>query len=186
MTELAFGAPDQAAQIPRMPTYVIRDLQLSPAKLEHLWRTLEGRPSEFSAFEAPDPAAFQSAMFDGSVLWFEVVDTDRPAGPDEARALIALTIQEMDPNATLSMTLLDRRGPDKIDVLRTFVRSLFERFPLHRVSIEVPRVHFALRRLIEHAGFIYEGKRRDGVRLKAQWVGVNLYGVLRPEVETWH
>jgi len=186
MTAVAFGAPDLDAHISAMPAYVIRDLQLSPAKLEHLWRTLEGRPSEFSAFEAPDPEAFQAAMFDGSVLWFEIVDTERPEGPDEARALIALTLQEMDPNATVSMTLLDRRGPDKIGVLRQFVKSLFDRFPLHRVSIDVPRVHFALRRLIEHTGFLYEGKRRDGVRLKSQWVTVNCYGVLRREVDAWH
>lgn len=186
MTAVAFGAPTSDGHISAMPSYCIRDLQLSPAKLEHLWRTLEGRPSEFSAFEAPDPDAFQAAMFDGSVLWFEIVDADRPEGPDEARGLIALTLQEMDPNATVSMTLLDRRGPDKIEVFRAFIRGLFDRFPLHRVSIEVPRVHFALRRLVEHAGLPYEGKRRDGVRLKDQWVTVNLYGVLRHEVEAWH
>ena len=180
---LAFVAPEVPTQIADMPPrYVVRDLHLTPAKLEWLWQKLEGRPSEFSEFEAPDPVAFEAAMFSGDVLWYEVVDTTAPDGPDEARALLALTAREMEPDATLSVTLLDRRAGDKTPVVKAWVHELFTRLPIHRLSVDVPRVHFALRRLVEHCGFTYEGKRRDGARLRGQWVTVNLYGILRGEV----
>lgn len=180
----AANATVPAAYLSRVP-YQIRDLRLSPDKIEWLWRRLERRPSEFSDFEAPNAAAFQAAMFDRDVLWFEFVDPDQPEGPEESHGLIALAVQEHDPNALVSVTMFDKRPGDKIAALRTWVRGLFTRFPIHRVSTEVPRVHFALKRLVEHTGFTYEGKRRDGARLKGQWVTVNLYGLLRSEVDAW-
>lgn len=178
-----FVAPRRVAHLPEMATpYVVRDLELTPAKLQWLWEKLEKRPSEFSEFEAPDPAAFEAAMFSGDVLWFEMIDPDAPPGPDEALALLTLTTREMDPDASLVITLLDRDAHSKTHVLRRWVADLFTRLPIHRLSVDVPRVHFALRRLVEHAGFTYEGKRRDGARLRGRWVTVNLYGVLRGEV----
>lgn len=183
MTSIAFVAPFGPAHLsPMSRRYHVRDLELSPAKLQWLWQKLEGRPSEFSDFEAPDPGAFESAMFSPDVLWYEMVDLDAPAGPDEARALFALTVREMEPDATLRVTLLDRQADDKPAVLRAWLQATFATLQIHRVSVDVPRVHFAVRRLIEHAGFTYEGKRRDGARLRGKWVTVNLYGILRDEV----
>ena len=155
----------------------VQALTLSPAKLAWIWARMEGRPSEFSEFVAPDPEAFRAAIFSDQLLWYEFPDADT----ERTKGLVAVRHDPTSTEATLFVTMLDKRPGEKVEGFRAFCREMFATLPIHRLTMEVPDVHFALKRLIQHAGWRREGTKREAVRLPGRWVNVGIHGLLREE-----
>lgn len=164
-----------------MPVKLIGDqvvaLTLSPAKVNWLWTKLSGRPSEFSEFVAPDPAAFEAALLSQSLLWYEF-----PAEEEKSGGLIALSHTEGETDATIRVLMVDKRPGEKMDAFRNWIKFVFANFPVNRITVEIPDLHFALKRLVDRAGFRREGTKRDGTRMGGRWVNVGIHGILRSEV----
>lgn len=155
----------------------VQALTLSPAKLAWIWERMEGRPSEFSEFVAPDPEAFRAAIFSESLLWYEFPHADA----DRTKGLVAVRHDPTSTDAMLFVTMLDKRPGEKVAGFRAFCERLFSTLPIHRLTMEIPDVQFALKRLVKHAGWRREGTKREAVRLPGRWVNVGIHGLLREE-----
>lgn len=156
-------------------------LTLSPAKVNWLWTKLSGRASEFSDFVAPDPLAFEQALFSQTMLWYEF-----PAPNEKSAGLIALQYEEGEADAAVTVVMVDKWPGEKVPAFKEWVVRTFDNFPVNRLTMEVPCVHFALKRLVERAGWKREGTKREATRLRGRWVNAGIYGILRSEVRTWH
>jgi hypothetical protein len=156
----------------------VTPLTLSPAKLTWIWEKMERRPSEFSELTAPDPEAFQAAVFSPDLLWYEFPALDA----DHSRGLLALRVTEGQPDGTLILTMLDKKPGEKIEAFGAWLRWVFTTFPVNRLTMDVPDVHFAMKRLVERAGWRREGTKREALRLPGRWVNVGSYGLLRREI----
>lgn len=159
------------------PMCAVQPLTLSPEKVNWLWTKLSGRPSEFSDFEAPDPAAFETALFNRSLTWYEF-----PAEDEKSSGLICLQYEPGESDATVMVTMVDKRPGEKVEAFRDWMQFVFQTFPVNRLTMHVPDIHFALKRLVDRTHWRREGTKREAVCLRGKWVNVGVYGVLRSEV----
>jgi hypothetical protein len=159
-------------------THPVVPLTLSPTKLTWIWERMERRPSEFSELTIPDPQAFEAAVFSRDLLWYEFPDETA----DRSKGLIAMRHEPGSPEAVLMLTMLDKRVRDKAEPFMDWLTWVFGTFPINRLTMEVPDVHFGMRRLVERTHWRREGTKRQAIRLPGRWVNVGIYGLLREEM----
>lgn len=58
-----------------------------------------------------------------------------------------------------------------------------DEFELHRLSVETPVFMRGLIRMIERLGFQREGMRREGTIHKGSWMDLEMFGILRSELD---
>lgn len=85
--------------------------------------------------------------------------------------------------ATGHFTFWDQRFRGREPLLREMIRYVFREFGFHRIVAEVPLYSAPTLAAVERVGFVKEGRLRKAAWYHGQWWDVNLYSILREEIE---
>ena len=85
--------------------------------------------------------------------------------------------------ATGHFTFWDRRFKGREELLRQALRYAFNEFGFQRIITEVPLYTQATLSAVERIGFIKEGRLRKAAWYHGEWWDVNLYSVLKEEMQ---
>lgn len=167
--------PIQVDPILSLGRWDVREMVLTWEKVEALWNLMRGYTTLFSDLTRGDFGNFFKVITEQRSLWFEIWEVQELVG------LLWLTDMELTVDASAHMAFFDRKPTEKEPVVRELIRWVFARYPLHRISVNVPRMYHATHRLVERLGFRREGTKREAVMIHGTWDDVKMYGLLRSQ-----
>lgn len=94
-------------------------------------------------------------------------------------------------DALVHYTFFDRRHNGRVPLVRSMLKYVFERYNFQRLSVELPlymtgqSIQLQKRGVItfiQKVGFSHEGRKRKAAFYKGEWFDMNLYGILRGEI----
>lgn len=77
----------------------------------------------------------------------------------------------------------DQRLKGREPLIRAMLKKAFEDYKFHRIVAHIPLYAKPVLAFVERVGFIKEGRMREAVRYKGDWMDANLYSILDREVE---
>ena len=69
------------------------------------------------------------------------------------------------------------------EALELWIQYLFSNSNIHRLSLDTWSFNKRMMHVAEKAGFIFEGKQREFIKWKEEWIDAVHYGMLRREWE---
>lgn len=84
--------------------------------------------------------------------------------------------------ATGHFTFWDRRIRGREKLIQRMLKHVFDEYGFHRIVAEVPLYSHATMGAVERVGFIKEGRLRKATYYRDAWWDVNLYSILREEI----
>lgn len=157
--------------------WVVREVRLTQPKIDTMWELIQRHRSLFSDITRGNKGALLSILNDQSSMWFEIIEADVIVGFVYFNELHQVT----DCNA--HMVFLDRRPAEKAAVCRQLTKWMFQKFPLHRMTVTPPVIYYGTVRLVERIGFRREGTKRESVLMGGRWLDQAMLGITRAEVE---
>ncbi|MGL4662525.1 MAG: GNAT family N-acetyltransferase [Culicoidibacterales bacterium] len=130
------------------------------------------------AIEHFDFSWCESQSYTNKELAFELLDTGELIGSG------GLYIDEKNHKARLGYILHPafwNKGY-MTEIVAELLRIAFEDLDLHRVEADVYNGNIGSSRVLEKNGFQYEGRQRDALCVKQNYVSLDLYGLIK---ETW-
>lgn len=115
-----------------------------------------------------------------------------PSGDVEAAALVwevddvgILYLTDIVPGveALVHAAFWDRRLNGRENLVREMVKFLFSNFDFNRLTARIGLFSKPTLEFVERVGFKKEGRLRQATRYKGDWFDVNIYSILREEVE---
>lgn len=155
--------------------------QISWDKLHYLYEKQKEFDVLFNDLIGNDPQAFVNAFIEvdelGSVslkgLVWEVDDV----------GIIYLTDLFPGWQAEVHASFWDRRFKGREKLFLKTIQHFMHVFDLHRIRMEIPLYAQPALGAIERVGFKKEGRMRQAIPYKGKWFDVNLYSLLRDEVD---
>jgi hypothetical protein len=154
----------------------IRDLTLTPEKLDVLWKLIQRHSTLFSDLTRGDDENFIRAITAPNTLWYEVLKYDTVVG----LVWFGETHQIVD--CVVHLVFFDRMPSEKVPVLKELLKWMFDSFPLQRMTATPPEIYFRTIKVLERLGFTREGTKREAVLIGGKWINQALFGVTRREV----
>lgn len=173
-----------SVECPEPEGTVVRSVKpgyISFERIQFLWDKLSQFDTLFNDFVAGDFGAFVSHF----------VKQDA-AGVPVAQGLLwevddvgIFFLNEIVPleSANAHFVFWDRRFKGREELCRRMVKYAFDTFGFHRIKTEVPLYAKGIYKAVERIGFVKEGRLREAVLFKGEWFDVNIYSILRSEVE---
>lgn len=155
--------------------WAVREMQLSPKKIEALWEILQKYKTLFSDLTRADSSNFVQVLATPHTMWFEVIEYDAIVGIIWFGDLYQVV------DCTAHVVFLDRQPSEKVEVCRVLMKWMFDNFPLHRITVTPPAIYHATIRLLEKLGFEKEGCKREAILLGGKWNDQMIYGITRNE-----
>lgn len=155
--------------------WAVREMELTPYKLDALWNMLQRYKTLFSDFTRADPANFINVISAPHTMWFEIVEYDAVVGIVWFGELHQMV------DCTAHMVFFDRAPAEKINVCRTLMQWMFDNFPLRRMTVTPPEIYHATSRLLLKLGFTLEGRKREAFLIGGKWNDQLIYGITRQE-----
>lgn len=165
---------------------------LSWEKVEELWKLMERHKSLFSDLTRGDVRNFINVLMQKDTAWFEIWETYMPGGPSSdvnvftplpLVGIVWLMGLEATVDANVHMVFFDRKPREKKAVIIALMKWVFDHYPMHRVTAEVPDFFNAQHRFIKDLGLVREGIKRQAVLSAGKWHDLVIYGLLRSEAE---
>lgn len=160
----------------RVDRWEVKEMVLTWEKVETLWEMMRKFTTLFSDLTRNDFMNFFKVLTQQQTLWFEIWEGDSLVG------MLWLTDMELTVDASAHMAFFDRKPAEKEAVVAALIRWVFQHYPLHRMSVNVPRMYHATHRLVERLGFRREGTKREAVMIHGKWDDVKSYGMLRAQL----
>lgn len=148
-------------------------------KIMELWESFKKHDVLFSDEIRGDAEAFIDIMMDPRSVWLEVYCTEREA--PVGIFSVGRVIPGFD--AWGHFAFWDGRGRGREDFTQRAAKWVFDRYKLHRMSVEVSATQLGTIRFIKRLGFIEEGIRREGTLFRGEWIDLIEFGLLRSELE---
>ncbi len=148
-------------------------------KVRDLWQESSKFDVLFSDYTQGDVENFLDRFTDPRAVWAEVVreSDNRIVGS----MFLTEVVRKFD--AIGHFTFWDKVASGREPILWKALEWAFDRYDLHRITTTIPQYQSGLKRFIEKVGFILEGTRRGAVPHKGVWVNLDMYGILRSELE---
>lgn len=153
----------------------VRPLTLSWPKLLSMWARLSQYRTLFSDLTRDDFDNFMRYVTSDSSFWLEITEGDTVVG------LVTLEGLERMVELDAHVLFFDRDLNEKIPLCKAIVAWVFSKFPIQRLSVNVPTIYYATKRLVEGIGFQREGMKRHATLIGGRWVHVVLFGMTRQE-----
>lgn len=148
-------------------------------KIRALWEESAKFDVLFSDYTQGDVENFLDIFVDSSAVWAEIIRE----GDNRIIGSMFLTEVVLKHDAVGHFTFWDKVASGREPILWRALEWVFGRYDLQRVTIQIPQYQSGLKRFIEKVGFILEGTRRGAIRHKGVWVNLDMYGMLRGELE---
>ncbi len=158
--------------------YKVFELCLDEEKLARLWYAISQFRTLFSDITRGDLANFVRYVTDGDSVWLEIHDETGIIGV----VVLEHMFKIVDADAHIIFFTRDYATKEKVDLCKQVMKWVFSKFPLQRVTVDVPTIYRRTIRLVRDMGFKLEGVRRRAVLIGGNWLDIELYGVLREEV----
>lgn len=156
----------------------VRELILTPEKLQFLWDEESKFRSLFSDLTRGDFDNYLAVYMDPNSIWVEVMD-----GPQTVGIICWMGMQTVI-DVEAHITFFDRRPAEKLELCKKLARWFFEKNPqVHRMSASIPIIYHATIRLAEHIGFKREGLKRQSQLLGGKRIDEVLLGLLATEMD---
>jgi len=146
-------------------------------ELISLWSQLRRFRTLFSDLTRGDLGNFIRYVISGDTFWLEILDGKERVG------IVMLDGVSRLVEAEAHVLFLDSELMKKVPVCRATMAWLFDNFPFHRLTVQVPQRYFATLRLVEAIGFKREGRKRQATLLNGKWHDNYLFGIVRSEVK---
>jgi RimJ/RimL family protein N-acetyltransferase len=158
------------------PTWIARDLELTPDKIEWIWQEFQMCKTLLNDFNRRKEVLV-AGLINESVYWIEVINvTGNTVG------LISLELNRFI-DGSLNFYFFDRQIANKVDICALVLDHLFRTFPgLHRITVMIPDIYHATIRLLRRLRFSREGMVRESQLIGGRWVNEVVYGILASEV----
>ncbi len=155
------------------------DPYLTPQKIQELWIEYSKHDTLFSDYTLGRVEPFLDILLAPNAIVVEVysIDEETPIGS------MMLTRILVDFDALAHFTLWNGRVRGKEPLFLEMMRMMMDEFRLHRISVEATGFSKGLLRMIERLGFSHEGTRREGSIHRDTWVDLEMYGILRSELQ---
>jgi len=158
----------------------VREMVLTKEKVERIWKLLQDYRTLFSDLTRGDYNAWVQYITDPNTYWLEIYGEKDLVGVVYFEQLNAMIDFEG------HMMFFDRRPAEKKEVLRELLKFMFARFDLlNRITLNVPKMYYATRRLALAMSFVEEGTKREAVMIGGKWCDLISYGILRRQVNVW-
>jgi hypothetical protein len=147
-------------------------------KIVQLWSEASQHEVLFNDFTAGKIEPFILLMLNPRAVWIEFVRlTDR-------RAVGVGYLTEVIPNfdALAHFSFWDSIARGREPLVQATMAWFFDRYNLHRLSVEVPPYQSGVIRFIKRLGFVQEGERREAIVHKGKWMPLELFGILKDDV----
>lgn len=69
------------------------------------------------------------------------------------------------------------------EAVKQLCKEVFEKYPIERIYVEPFENNMGSRKVVEKAGFVYEGTMRNGVYKNGEILSYCMYSMLREEAE---
>ncbi len=155
------------------------DGYLTPGKIQELWEEYRKHDVLFSDYTEGKVEPFLDLLLSSSSIWWEIFSLveEKPIGVMCATRIIP----HFEANGHFAIWSGKARGKEKL-ILET-MRWLFDRYDLHRMTAEVAAYQRGVVRFVERLGFTREGEKREAVVKDGKWLGLELFGMTREELE---
>lgn len=163
--------------------YYVRPMSLSWPKLMILWEQLKKFKTLFSDLTRGDLGNFIKYVSNRDTLWLEVWEDKGGERGHELVGIISLEGMHQIVDAEAHVLFLDRELADKVPICKATIKWLFQTFPLHRLTVQIPTIYYAPVRMVRNLGFKPEGKKRQAVLISGKWQDVFILGLTRSEVK---
>jgi RimJ/RimL family protein N-acetyltransferase len=117
---------------------------------------------------------------------------DHGDGKYEARGLCAqvddmlgifwLTDIEWPKQASIHYTFFDRRHRGRVDLCKSAVKYVLNKYRFHRIYTQVPLYAKSPMKFVESIGFVKDGRLRSNSFFRGEWYDSNVYSILDSEV----
>ena len=148
-------------------------------KIGELWNNFKRHDVLFNDEIKGNAEAFIDIMMDPRSVWMEIYSLSKevPVG--------VFSISKVIPgfDGWAHFGFWDGKGRGKEDLSLRTARWVFDRYKLHRMSVEVPVNQSGTIRFIHRLGFSEEGIRREGTVRHGKWIDLLNFGLLRSELE---
>jgi hypothetical protein len=162
--------------IMRVGKWEVRQMVLTPHKVERIWKQLQQYKTLFSDLTAGDYNGWVSYITNPYTYWLEIYDEVELVG------VIYLEDMERVIDAEAHVMFFDRRPAEKKEVCFAILDHIFETFPmLNRITLNVPIIYWATQRLAKDLGFTREGVRRRSLLFRGRYLDLVMFGLLRSE-----
>ena len=159
----------------RKPNWV--SPQFSPEKIAQIWGQAKQHDVLFSDYTRGDFQPFLLAMLHPASAWMEIELESKPVG------LMYFTRITQGVDCLGHFTVWDGRAGGREPIFLRAIDWAFEEFNLHRMSAQVPVYQSGVRRFINRLGFVEEGLKREAVIYKGKWFPMQMFGLLRSDME---
>ena len=155
------------------------DPYVTPDKIQQIWIEYSRHDVLFSDFTRGEVEPFLDMLFDPRAIMVEIyrLDVGLPIG----LMMMSRVIPGFD--ALGHFTVWDSHVKGKEPLFLAMMKMYMDEFQLHRFSAETPGFGKGLIRMIERLGFVHEGTRREGTLHKGSWIGLEMYGITREELD---
>lgn len=155
----------------------VRELVLTPEKLQFLWEEESKFRSLFSDLTKGDFENYMAVCTDPQSYWLEVIEGPQTVG------LVYWTGMQAVIDVDVHVTFFDRKPAEKLDLCKTIARWFFEHNPqVHRMTATLPIIYHATIRLAEHIGFRREGLKRQSQLMGGKRIDEVILGLLATEI----
>ena len=161
----------------RVGQYRVRYLTFTRPELLQLWQQIQRYRTLFSDLTRGDFGNFMQFVTSKDTFWLEVLDGRERVG------IVALEGVGKLIDAEAHVLFLDSELSKKVPVCKAIVVWLFDHFPFHRLTVQVPEKYFATLRLVREIGFKQEGRKRQATLVNGRWLDNYMFGLTRPEVQ---
>lgn len=159
-------------------SYTVREMRLTWHKLGLLWEKISSYRTLFSDLTRGNFNNFLRFITEGDSVWLEVREGDILIG------IVCLEKMQQVVDCEAHLIFFDRDLAGKDELCKKITLWVFANFPLNRVTVTVPRMYFATRRLVKAIGFTEEGCKRAAVLIRNRWDDVYIFGITREEART--
>ena len=158
----------------------VKQTELSLSRLKFIWEQVKDFKVLFNDFVEGDFQAFVDhfiVQVDGELsaagLMWDVDDVGM------------FFLNEIKPavSGTAHFLFWDEKFRGRDELCRQMLRYLFEQYEFVRIEVRVPLYASPTLVAVERVGFIQEGRIRSAALYKGKWFDVNVYSVLREDLD---
>lgn len=155
------------------------DPYLTPQKIQELWIEYSRHDTLFSDYTQGKVEPFLDVLFAPNAIVVEIysMEDEVPIGSMMMNRILK------DFDALVHFTLWDSRARGKEPLFLEMMRMYMDEFNFRRLSVEVTAHSSGVIRMIKRLGFQHEGTRREGSIHKGVWIDLEMFGILRNELQ---
>lgn len=157
--------------------WTVYEMDLNLQKVDAIWKQLKKFKTLFSDLTRNNPSSFARAVMSPDMMWFEV--------RNELGDLVGIIYFDELYRITdcrAHLMFFDRKPAEKCELMRELMKWMFNRFPLHRMTVEPPVIYHAVVRLLKRLKFTEEGCKRESMLIGGKWNDQFIFGITRGEV----